>query len=63
MMHYQQIMMLFSVLNNEAEFKAVFVGLRVARQLLITTIELGCDSQLVASQLRGEYMDKCEGME
>ena len=38
----------FTVSNNEAEYKAVLLRLRVSRQLSITTIELWGDSQLVA---------------
>ena len=39
------------------------MGLTVAKYLLIENIDLQCDSQLVAVQLRGEYEAKNERME
>ena len=59
----QAIKLDFAVSNNEAEYKAVILGLRVAKSLSIETIELRCDSQLVSSQLKGEYEVKNEMME
>ena len=53
----------FSIFNNEAEYEVVLLGLRVAKQLSIVALELQCDSQLVASQLQGEYEAKREMME
>ena len=49
--------------NNETEYEAVLLGLRVARQLSVTSIKLRCDSQLVSSQLQGEYEAQRERME
>ena len=53
----------FVVYNNEAEYEVVILGLRVENSLSIAAIKLRCDSQLVASQLRGEYEVKNERME
>ena len=44
----------FATSNNEAEYEAVLLGLRLAKELSVTHLELRGDSQLVASQLRGE---------
>ena len=49
----QAIKLAFVVSNNEVEYEAVILGLRVAKSLLIAIIELRYDSQLVASKLRG----------
>ena len=39
----------FVASNNEAEYEAVLFGLRLAKELFVTNLELRCDSQLVAS--------------
>ena len=41
--------------NNEAEYEVVLLRLQLAKELSVTNLELQCDSQLVESQLRGEY--------
>ena len=40
-----------TVSNNEAEYEAVILGLRVVKSLSMAVIELWCDSQLVVSRL------------
>nr|GEW54509.1 reverse transcriptase domain-containing protein [Tanacetum cinerariifolium] len=45
----------FPSTNNEAEYKALLAGLRIARQMNISNIEVKVDSKLVASQINGSY--------
>jgi ribonuclease HI len=39
--------------NNEAEYKAVLLGLELARSLKAETVEIVTDSQVVVHQMRG----------
>ena len=48
----------FPVTNNEAEFKALLTGLRIARALGAENIMLKSDSQLVIGQVRGDFETK-----
>nr|GEZ31125.1 reverse transcriptase domain-containing protein [Tanacetum cinerariifolium] len=41
--------------NNEAEYEALLAGLRIARQMNISNIEVKVDSKLVASQINETY--------
>ena len=59
----QAIKLNFKVSNNEAEYDAVILRLKVAKHLSIMAINLRCNSKLVASQLQGEYEAKNERME
>ncbi|GJV93019.1 reverse transcriptase domain-containing protein [Tanacetum coccineum] len=45
----------FPSTNNEAEYEALLSGLRIARQMNISNIEVKVDSKLVASQINGDY--------
>ncbi|GJW03215.1 reverse transcriptase domain-containing protein [Tanacetum coccineum] len=45
----------FPSTNNEAEYEALLAGLRIARQMNISNIEVKVDSKLVASQINGNY--------
>ncbi|XP_013673642.1 uncharacterized protein LOC106377975 [Brassica napus] len=45
----------FHASNNEAEYKALIAGLRLAHGMKIRNIHAYCDSQLVASHFSGEY--------
>nr|GEX86879.1 reverse transcriptase domain-containing protein [Tanacetum cinerariifolium] len=45
----------FSSTNNEVEYEALLVGLRIARQINISNIEVKVDSKLVASQINRNY--------
>ncbi|GJZ88435.1 reverse transcriptase domain-containing protein [Tanacetum coccineum] len=45
----------FPSTNNEAEYEALLAGLRIARQMNISNIEVKVDSKLVASQINGSY--------
>jgi ribonuclease HI len=44
--------------NNEAEYAALILALRKARELGIGTVSVKADSQLVIRQLTGEYKVK-----
>ena len=44
--------------NNEAEYKAVVLGLNAALQCGATSVELRSDSELLIKQLKGEYRVK-----
>nr|GEX11926.1 reverse transcriptase domain-containing protein [Tanacetum cinerariifolium] len=41
--------------NNKAEYEALVAGLRIARQINISNIEVKVDSKLVASLINGSY--------
>ncbi|GJW91238.1 reverse transcriptase domain-containing protein [Tanacetum coccineum] len=45
----------FPSTNNEAEYEALLVGLRIARKMDISNIEVRVDSKLVASQINENY--------
>ncbi|XP_013608132.1 PREDICTED: uncharacterized protein LOC106314869 [Brassica oleracea var. oleracea] len=53
----------FSASNNEAEYKSLIAGLRLARSVGAREISAFSDSQLVTSQFHGEYEAKNERME
>ncbi|GKC44472.1 reverse transcriptase domain-containing protein [Tanacetum coccineum] len=48
--------------NNEAEYEALLVGLRIARKMNISNIEVRVDSKLVASQINKSYEASKDGM-
>jgi ribonuclease HI len=48
--------------NNVAEYKAIQLGIELARELAASEIELVNDSQLVARQIGGEYKVKNKGL-
>ncbi|XP_019087345.1 PREDICTED: uncharacterized protein LOC109125001 [Camelina sativa] len=48
--------------NNETEYEAILAGLRLARGLRVTHLQVFCDSQLVVSQFSGEFYAKSERM-
>ena len=50
----QAVKFAFTTSNNEAGYEAMLLGLRLAKELSVVNLELRCDSQFVASQLRGE---------
>ncbi|XP_073138042.1 uncharacterized protein [Henckelia pumila] len=50
----------FRASNNEAEYEAVLIGLRVAKQAGAARVHLYFDSQLVAQQVNGTYEVKNE---
>ncbi|GFZ17254.1 hypothetical protein Acr_26g0005240 [Actinidia rufa] len=52
------IRMGFQATNNEAEYEALFAGLRVATELGAQSLEVFSDSQLVVNQVQGDYLAK-----
>jgi ribonuclease HI len=48
--------------NNVAEYRALLLGLRRARELGAEEVEVIGDSELIAKQVRGEYKVKNESM-
>lgn len=49
--------------NNQAEYRAAIEGIRSARQLGATAIDLRMDSELVIRQLSGRYRVKNVGLQ
>ncbi|GJV08074.1 reverse transcriptase domain-containing protein [Tanacetum coccineum] len=52
----------FDATNNEAEYKALIAGLRIAEQMGIKTLKANVDSRLVANQVNESYIAKESGM-
>jgi ribonuclease HI len=48
--------------NNVAEYRALLLGLELARDLGAREVEVACDSELVARQIGGEYKVKHAGL-
>nr|GEV11561.1 hypothetical protein [Tanacetum cinerariifolium] len=48
----------FDATNNEAEYEALIVGLRIAEQMGVKNLQANVDSRLVANQVNGEYVAK-----
>ncbi|GJY19620.1 reverse transcriptase domain-containing protein [Tanacetum coccineum] len=48
----------FDTTNNEAEYKALLVGLRIAQEMEIVNLEIFVDSQLLVNQVKGIYTAK-----
>jgi ribonuclease HI len=48
--------------NNVAEYRGLLLGLRRARELGATEVDVVNDSELVAKQVNGEYKVKHEAM-
>jgi ribonuclease HI len=58
----QAVRLKFSASNNEAEYEALMIGLRSAREFGASHLQVFCDSQLVANQISGEYQARDERM-
>ncbi|XP_062103781.1 uncharacterized protein LOC133814891 [Humulus lupulus] len=52
---YCAIRFRFEASNNEAEYKVLLAGLRLAQGLKVTHLHIFSDSQLVVFQVKGEY--------
>ena len=52
----------FPTTNNEAEYKALVVGLDLARAARATSVVIYCDSQVITNQVNGDYECKGERM-
>ncbi|GJU11861.1 reverse transcriptase domain-containing protein [Tanacetum coccineum] len=48
----------FDATNNEAEYEALIVGLRIAKQMGVKNLQANVDSRLVANQVNGTYVAK-----
>jgi len=48
--------------NNVAEYRALLLGLELARELGATEVEVVNDSELIARQIGGEYKVKHAGL-
>ena len=48
----------FKATNNEAEYEALLVGLRVATTLGVNFVDAFSNSQLVVNQVQGDYLSK-----
>ncbi len=49
--------------NNVAEYRAVLLGLELARELGADEVEVVNDSELVAKQISGDYRVKNKGLQ
>ena len=45
----------FKASNNEAEYKALIVGLKLAKEMKVESLEIFNDSQLTVCQIIDEY--------
>ncbi|GKF34705.1 reverse transcriptase domain-containing protein, partial [Tanacetum coccineum] len=52
----------FEATNNKAEYEALIVGLRIAKQMGVKNLQAHVDSRLVANQVNGSYVAKESGM-
>nr|GEV65699.1 reverse transcriptase domain-containing protein [Tanacetum cinerariifolium] len=52
----------FHATNNEAEYKALIAGLRIAEQIGVKNLQANVDSKIVANQVNGTYVAKEPGM-
>ncbi|GKA28491.1 reverse transcriptase domain-containing protein [Tanacetum coccineum] len=51
-------MLVFKATNNEAKYKALIVGLRIAEEMGVRNLQANVDSRLVANQVNGTYTAK-----
>jgi len=54
----QSIRFEFKTSNNQAEYEALIAGLRLARDIGVRNLRCKTDSQLVTSQMNGEYQTR-----
>ncbi|XP_057760866.1 uncharacterized protein LOC130981282 [Arachis stenosperma] len=52
----------FPASNNQAEYEALIVGLKLAEEVGATKVVVFCNSQVVTSQINGEYQAKDPNM-
>jgi hypothetical protein len=58
----QAVRLTFLTSNNEAEYKALMIGLKTTEKLSASHLQVFCDSQLMANQISGEYQARDERM-
>ena len=52
----------FQASNNEAEYKALIAGLKLAKEMRVESLEIYNDSQLVVCQVTNEYQARGKKM-
>ena len=52
----------FKASNNEAEYEALIVGLNLAKEIKVESLEIYDDSQLIVYQITDEYQVRGEKM-
>ncbi|GJZ67099.1 reverse transcriptase domain-containing protein [Tanacetum coccineum] len=52
----------FTASNNEAEYEALLVGLRIVTQMGVRNVQVSVDSKLITNQVLGTYIAKEENM-
>ena len=52
----------FKASNNEAEYEALIVGLKLAREMKVESLEIYNNSQLIIYQVTDEYQERGEKM-
>ena len=52
----------FLTMNNEIEFEALAIGLRITRELGIRDLKARSDSQLIVGHIQGHYEARRENM-
>ncbi|GKD86146.1 reverse transcriptase domain-containing protein, partial [Tanacetum coccineum] len=60
--HTYALRLTFDSTNNEAEYEALLAGLRIARRMNIQKLKAKVDSKLVANQINGNYIARCDNM-
>ncbi|GJU33499.1 reverse transcriptase domain-containing protein [Tanacetum coccineum] len=50
----------FDATNNEAEYEALIVGLKIAEKIGVENLQENVDSRLVANQVNGTYVSRNE---
>jgi ribonuclease HI len=58
----EQAVFLGTCTNNEAEYKALIIGLELAKKFQPAKLEIRMDSELVVRQLNGQYRVRHEGL-
>ncbi|XP_019200215.1 PREDICTED: uncharacterized protein LOC109193838 [Ipomoea nil] len=59
---YYALRFAFKLSNNEAEYEALLVGLRLALNMRVKKLKIRCDSRLVVGQVTGEFEASDERM-
>ncbi|GKA08290.1 reverse transcriptase domain-containing protein [Tanacetum coccineum] len=54
--------LMYTSTNNKAEYESLLAGLRMARKMMIQSLEAKVDSKLVASQINGNYVATSDNM-
>ena len=60
---YYAICIGFKATNNEAEYEALLIGLKVATKLEVESLDAFSDFQFLVNQVQGDYLAKDLRME